>query len=128
LEPKGEAFSDEDISTFKERFSLAGNFNLKYLEKKYLEKYSLLVYSAIESEEWRSYRPFISSEIDGMNLTIQIYLFSIRGVFEKRSDKDEQTELINSKIAYKEHKLWLKNVEAFTQEKHWRADFLFWLP
>jgi len=74
LEPKGEAFSDEDISTFKERFSLAGNFNLKYLEKKYLEKYNLLVYSAIESEEWRSYRPFISSEIDGMKFSCLNFL------------------------------------------------------
>ena len=91
LEPKGEAFSDEDILTFKDRFSQAGNFNLKYLEKRYLEKYNLLVYSAIENEEWRSYRPFVSSEIDGNYYFMKPDLTRIRGFLEKRGDQDGQT-------------------------------------
>jgi len=60
-----QAFSKESLSSLRKSFDQISTFNLNYLEKKYLNKFFLLSFPAIDSEEWTSFRPFASSEIKG---------------------------------------------------------------
>ena len=60
-----EAFSTESLSSFKRHFDQTSTFYLNYFEKKYFNKFSLLVFPAIDNEEWTSFRPFVSSEFKG---------------------------------------------------------------